>query len=135
MQNFDSSRLGLNDISDIINAVLNQRGDELTPQQREELRERQYRIEQARHQNDRSALQQFDQGKEGLLDDIIRIAGPIVAGYVIRMVQERITGGPRDADTTPPADYQTERPQYGTYREGDAIHRSGPGGQSVEEVD
>ncbi|MCZ7569179.1 MAG: hypothetical protein M5U01_11420 [Ardenticatenaceae bacterium] len=134
MRNFDTSGLGLNDISDIINAVLNQRGDQLTLQQRQELRERQNRIDQARRQNDSAALQQFDQGKEGLLDDIIRIAGPIVAGYILRMIQERVTGGGREAGTTP-SGYQERPPQYGTYREGDAVHRSGPGGQSVQEVD
>jgi hypothetical protein len=126
---FDSSSMSLDDLSDIIGAVLNQQGDQLSSDQRSQLRQRQNQIEQAR-QGNRAAL---DQNKEGLLDDIIRIAGPVVAGYVLRMVQERITGGRSEsssAQSRPPA-----TPQYGTYREDDAVHRSGPGGQSVEEVE
>ncbi len=139
MNPFDTSRFGIDDIGDVLNLLLNQRGDELEPQQRTELQQRQQMIEQARSTGDQS-MAFGDRGKEGMVDDIMRIAGPAVAGYLVRMLQDRLTGNRDEAQAIPTTTNNYERstpstPQYGTYQEGDAIHRSGPGGQSVEETD
>ena len=138
MRGFDHDGFGLDDVADILGQVLNQHGNDLSSNQRDQLWERQQRIQQAQ-QSGNPSLAFGGQDKQGFMDDTLRMAGPVVAGYMMRMLQDRITGRGQEpraaaADYDPGRDVP-QRPQYGTFQQGDAVYRSTSGGQSVEETD
>lgn len=140
MRGLDTSGIGLDDIGNILGMVLGQGGDQLDPHQRQELQERQQRVQQAQRYGDPSLAYGAGQDKDGFLDDILRIAGPAVAGYAIRMLQERLTRR-EEPGFGQAAGLQQQQPQapvaprYGSHQEGDVIHRSDSRGQTVQETD
>lgn len=135
MHEYNHQSFSLSDIGDIISDLLNNRRDDLSSDQREALTRRQREVERLRQSGDPDRA---EEEKKGLFDDLLRIAGPIIIGYAIRAMQDRMRDD-REREQNADEGYrqppQPAAPQYGTYREGDAVYRSTPGGQSVEEVD
>jgi hypothetical protein len=133
MHEFNLNQFSLGDIRDLITNLLTQGGDNLTEEQRDALTRRQSQVEQLER---RGTAHDVNEEKDSLFEDILRIAGPVLIGYAIRALQDRWqqrdqpSGGSQGTTPTP---RMPSQPQYGTYREGDATHRSTAGGQSVEE--